>query len=122
MIQQMAWLGLVVKDMQAATEFYTGQVGLEVDAAESVPGFYTQFKLNGGGATLALLNDIDDGLVEQPFDTALIVADAEAAYRQMEAAGVEIVGGLRDMPFGRTFLFRTPDGYALRILQPPVAG
>lgn len=33
MIEQMSWLGLVVKDIEAATAFYRDKLGLGVDGA-----------------------------------------------------------------------------------------
>lgn len=123
MIEQMSWLGLVVKDIEAATAFYRDKLGLAVDEAESMPGVYTQFKLNGGGAILALVRrDFEQEMASQSFDTALMTADADAVYRQFQAAGVEVVGEPHDMPFGRTFLFHTPDGHVLRVLQAPNQG
>lgn len=122
MIEQMSWLGLVVKDIEASTVFYRDKLGLVVDEAESMPGYYTQFKLNGGGAMLGLIKGFEEEGISQPFDTAFMVADADAAYQQFQAAGVELVGEPRDMPFGRTFLFRTPDGQVLRVIQSPAQG
>lgn len=123
MIEQMSWLGLMVKDIEAATAFYRDKLGLAVDEAESMPGVYTQFKLNGGGAILALVSrGFEQEVVSQSFDTALMTADADAVYRQFQAAGVDLVGEPHDMPFGRTFLFNTPDGHVLRVLQAPSQG
>lgn len=121
MIQQMSWLGLVVKDIDAATQYYTEKLGLTVDEKESVPHLYTQFSLNGGGAMPALVRRGDEKHgFDQSFDTALIVADADAAYAGFKANGVELLGEPVDAPFGRTFLFRTPDGHILRVLKPPM--
>lgn len=122
MIEQMSWLGLVVKDIEAATAFYRDKLGLAVDDAESIPGVYSQFKLNGGGAILGLIRGFEQEGISQPFDTAFMVTDADAAYRQLQAAGVELAGEPRDMPFGRTFLFHTPDGHVLRVIQSPSQG
>lgn len=116
MIQQMNWLGLVVKDIEAATAFYRDKLGLVVDEAESQPGIYTQFKLNGGGAILALVNERVG--VDQSFDAGLLAPDVDAAYRELQAAGVELLSEPVDMPFGRTFLLRTPDGHVLRVFRP----
>lgn len=121
MIQQMAWLGLVVEDIDAATQYYTEKLGLTVDEKESMPHVYTQFSLNDGGAVLALVNRDDvKQEFDQSFDTALIVPDADTAYAQFKANGVELLGEPVDAPFGRTFLFRTPDGHILRVLKPPM--
>jgi predicted enzyme related to lactoylglutathione lyase len=118
MIQQMAWLGLVVKDIPAATEFYTQKLGLTLDQGESIPNFYSQF-VTQGGAILGLINGFEQEGINQPFDTAFIVNDVDAAYNQWQTAGVEMVSEPHDMPFGRTFLFRTPDGQILRVMSRP---
>ena len=115
MIQQMAWLGLVVKDVPAATEFYTQKLGLTLDEKESIPNYYSQFATEGG-AILALINGFEQENIHQPFDTALMVTDADAAYQQWRTAGVTMVSEPHDMPFGRTFLFRTPDNHILRVI------
>jgi len=119
MINQMNFLGLVVKDVPAATEFYTQKLGLQVDKAQSIPDFYTQFSLNGSGAIFALLGGFEQEGIEQPFDAALAVDDVDATYARLQAAGVQTLSEPRDMPFGRTFLFRTPDGHVLRIFGAP---
>lgn len=111
---QMTFLGLVVKDVAQATEFYTGKLGLKVNAAESVPNFYTQFETEGG-PIFSLLGGFEQEGINQNFDSALLVSDVDATYNQWRTAGVEMVGEPHDMPFGRTFLCRTPDGHVLRI-------
>jgi predicted enzyme related to lactoylglutathione lyase len=118
MIQQMAWLGLVVKDIPAATEFYTKKLGLTLDEAESIPNIYSQF-ITQGGALLGLITGFEQEGINQPFDTAFMVADVDAAYTQWQTAGIEMVSEPHDMPFGRTFLFRTPDGQVLRVMSRP---
>jgi predicted enzyme related to lactoylglutathione lyase len=121
MIQQMSWLGLVVKDIPAATEFYTQKLGLTLDEKESIPNYYSQF-VTQGGAILALINGFDQEGINQPFDTGLIVADVDAVFTHWQTAGVEMISEPRDMPFGRTFLLRTPDGHVLRVIGRPAAG
>jgi predicted enzyme related to lactoylglutathione lyase len=121
MIQQMNFLGLVVKDLNSATAFYRDTLGLTVNEKESQPGFYTQFNTNGG-AILGLVTGFEQQGVNQSFDTALQVSDVDGVYAAWKAAGVEMVNEPRDMPFGRTFLFRTPDGHILRVYSRPLAG
>jgi predicted enzyme related to lactoylglutathione lyase len=118
MIQQMSWLGLVVKDIPAATEFYTKKLGLTLDEAESIPNIYSQF-ITQGGALLGLITGFEQEGINQSFDTAFMVADVDAAYTQWQTAGVDMVSEPHDMPFGRTFLFRTPDGQVLRVMSRP---
>lgn len=118
MIQQLPFLGLVVKDINAASAFYRDTLGLPINEKESMPDFYTQFDLNGG-ATFALLTGFEQEGIEQNFDAALVVDDIDASYKAWKEAGVEMLGEPRDMPFGRTFLFRTPEGHILRAMTQP---
>lgn len=120
MFQQMNFLGLVVKDVNQATAFYTEKLGFAVDKEESIPNVYTQFALNGG-AIMGLLAGFEQEGLSQSFDAALLVTDVDATYHRLQAAGVETVGEPHDMPFGRTFLFRTPDGHVLRVYSRPSA-
>lgn len=117
-IQQMAFLGLVTKDINASTEYYQDVLGLPVNEKESIPDFYTQFDLNGG-ASLGLITGFEDESIQQNFDSALIVEDVDAAYEKWLKAGVKMLSEPRDMPFGRTFLFETPDGHVLRAMTMP---
>lgn len=117
---QMTFLGLVVKDVAAATEFYTQKLGLTVNEKESIPNLFTQFTTDGG-AIFGLVGGFEQEGVSQNFDTALLVADVDATYNQWQTAGVEMLGEPHDMPFGRTFLCRTPDGHVLRIYSQPSA-
>jgi predicted enzyme related to lactoylglutathione lyase len=120
MFQEMNFLGLVVKDVNEATKFYTEKLGFAVDGEQSIPNVYTQFVLNGG-AIMGLLGGFEQEGVSQSFDTGLLVTDVDATYGQLQAAGVETLSEPHDMPFGRTFLFRTPDGHVLRVYSPPSA-
>lgn len=119
MIKQMPFLGLIVKDLAESTQFYQEKLGLGVNEKESIPNVYTQFSLNGNGAVFALLTDFEVEGIKQNFDAALYVEDVDAAYAHWQAAGVQMVSAPTDMPFGRTFLFRTPDGHILRVLAQP---
>lgn len=119
MIQQMNFLGLVVKDINASTAFYQEKLGLTVNEKESVPNYYTQFNTTGG-AIFSLMVGFEEPGVTQAFDTALAVENVDATYAAWKAAGVELLSEPRDMPFGRTFIFRTPDGHILRVYSQPM--
>jgi predicted enzyme related to lactoylglutathione lyase len=116
MIMQATYLGVVVNDLAAATAFYRDRLGLTVDEAESVPGIFTQFKLNGG-VILALQANTEIPS-QQPFEPALLVNDVDATYAAWKAQGVELLDAPNDKPFGRTFLFRTPEGHVFRAYRP----
>jgi predicted enzyme related to lactoylglutathione lyase len=117
---QMTYLGLVVKDVTKATEFYTQKLGLKVNQAESIPNIYTQF-VTDGETIFSLVGGFEQEGVNQTFDPALLVPDVDATYDQWRVAGVEMLGEPHDMPFGRTFFCRTPDGHVLRIYSRPSA-
>ena len=117
MVKQMNFLGLVVKDVAKATEFYTETLGFEVDEQASIPNAYTQFALKGD-AIMGLLAGFEKEGIEQSFDTGILVEDVDAAYTHLQNVNVETISKPQDMPFGRTFLFRTPDGHVLRLYTP----
>ncbi|MBW8009691.1 MAG: hypothetical protein FVQ83_00430 [Chloroflexi bacterium] len=50
----------------------------------------------------------------RPYEIALKGRDADEFYKELQVAGVELVSEPRDIPWGRTFLFRAPDGHQLR--------
>ena len=117
MVQQLNFVGLVVKDVEQATEFYTKKLGLKAVTEESVPGEFTIFGTEG--AMLAVMNGISDLPGDKAtFEAGLQVADTDKTYAEWKANGVDVIGEPHDMPFGRTFLFRTPDGHVLRAWTP----
>lgn len=109
------YLGIVVNDIAAATAFYRDTLGLVIDEAESVPGFFTQFKL--AGETTLALQAVTEAPNGQLFQPGLLVENIDALYADWQAKGVDLLGEPVDRPFGRTFLFRTPEGHVLRIYQ-----
>ena len=112
MKMQADYLGIVVKDIAAATAFYRDQLGWSVNEAESIPGAFTQFAL-AGDATVALQvqSEVPAG---QRFAPAIKVEDIDVTYATWQAQGVEMLDEPTDRPFGRTFLFRTPEGHVWR--------
>ena len=116
MIKQANYLGVVVSDLEASTAFYRDMLGLAVNEAESIPGQYVQFDLNGGAImSLQAATEIPGGA---PFEPALVVDNADATHAEWQAKGVDLLEAPNDKPFGRTFLFRTPEGQVLRAYQP----
>ena len=73
------------------------------------------------GAIFGLLGGFGDAPhLEQTFDTGFEVENVDATFAEWKEKGVEMVTEVSDMPFGRTFLARTPDNHVLRVLQVPV--
>ena len=75
--------------------------------AIAFPVILRSLKLDGG-AVLALQANTEapDTLT---YDPALLVDDVDTAYAAWQAKGVEMIDAPNDKPFGRTFLFRTPE-------------
>ena len=116
MIKQMDFLGLVVDDIKTATEFYADTLGFPINDQASDPAHYTQFDLSGG-AIFALMQGTPEQ-ISQNFDPAIQVDDVDGTYKRLQQSGVELLGEPHDLPFGRTFLLRTPDGHILRMYSP----
>lgn len=118
-VKQIGYVAVMVKDVARATEFYTRTFGLTPIPEMSEPGAFTSFKM-AGGSMLGIV-DTKRGLEVPDFPDAyelsFEVDDVEGAYRSWKAAGVQMVGEPHDMPFGRTFHLRTPDGHTIRIFQ-----
>ena len=119
MIEKLVFFGLRIEQMRESIDFYTDVLGLEIDEKETVPGFYTQFKLESV-AGLALIQGLDQETgFQEDYDIALKVKDADHYYRQLKDKGVVLSEAPRDIPWGRTFLLRTPDGHLLRVFSSP---
>lgn len=120
MITKADYLGIVVDDLEASKKFYQEKLQLQIDERYDVPGEFAAFKLDGG-AMLAIQTIIPSSgeAVKQPFIPGLAVDDADKTHAAFLAGGVEVLEKPRDLPYGRTFLFRTPDGHVLRAYQPP---
>ncbi|MEK6222058.1 MAG: VOC family protein [Chloroflexota bacterium] len=113
MIERLTFFGLVVENMESEIEFYTDTLRLKVNEQETVPGYYTQFELESV-AGLALIHGLEQDGEDEPYDIALKVKDADEFHRQLMDKGVAVVSEPRDIPWGRTFLFRSPAGLLLR--------
>ena len=118
MAANFTFLGLIVDDVQKSTQYYVDVLGFKLDEAESVPPFYSQM-VNEGGSMFALMGGFGDApQISQQFDTGFFSEDADQTYAEWEAKGVEMITEPTDMPFGRTFLCRTPDQHVLRVFTP----
>jgi predicted enzyme related to lactoylglutathione lyase len=114
MLANVDYLSIVVTDIDSATAFYRDTLGFAVNEAESAPGVFIQFKRQGG-ALLALQRP--DLPSDQPFEPGFVIDEIDATYAAWKARGVEIVEEINDKPFGRTFVFRAPQGHMLRVFR-----
>jgi predicted enzyme related to lactoylglutathione lyase len=109
------FIALQVSDLEVAAAFYTGQLGLE-RAAQSPPGavvFATSpipFAVREPAIDLRAVDRLGWGVA-----LWLKADDPQALHDRLVNAGVRIVTEPFNGPFGRTFVFADPDGYAVTI-------
>ena len=119
MITKADYLGIVVEDVEKARVFYRDKLKLKVCKEFDMPGEFVCFELDGG-AMLAISKEITatGEPVQQSFEVGLEVEDVDATYQEFVASGVNVLEKPHDLFYGRTFLFRAPEGHVLRACQP----
>jgi predicted enzyme related to lactoylglutathione lyase len=110
------FLALQVRDLERAARFYEQRLGLR-RAPVSPPGaivfatepvaFAVRDPLPG--------TDLDAGQPGLGVALWMGADDAQALHDELAADHTEIVQAPFDGPFGRTFVVRDPDGYAITI-------
>lgn len=108
---------LYVSDMDKVKAFYTDILGLSVVPAASGPNFVTL--RSGGGAMLGLQDKVgakfaprdetQSGSVELSFS----VDDVDATWKHWKEMGVELLSDPTNLPFGRYFIAKDPEGHYL---------
>jgi predicted enzyme related to lactoylglutathione lyase len=112
---------LYVRDMEQTKAFYVEELGATVVDAISGPNFITLRP--SGGSLLGLQNkdasqlapkyEEQSGGVELSFE----VDDVDSVWQRWKEKGVEIVADPIDLPFGRYFLAKDPDGHYVSIYR-----
>lgn len=109
------FIALQVGDLEASAAFYSEQLGLE-RAPQSPPGavvFTTipiPFAVREPAIDLRAVDRLGWGVA-----LWLKADDPQALHDRLVLAGVRIITEPFDGPFGRTFVFADPDGYAVTI-------
>ena len=113
-------LGFVVvyvRDMEKAKAFYMDVLGMTVMEALSSASFVTLRPTSG---SLVALQDkaaakFPPGLEEHAGSVELSfeVDDVDATWQRWKEQGVELVSTPIDLPFGRYFMARDPEGHYL---------
>ena len=116
------FLALQVRDLDRSAAFYASQLGLQ-RLAGTPPGVVAFETATIPFAVREPLpgTDLDAGPPGLGVSVSLRVDDARALHDQIEAAGVPILVSPFDTPFGLTFVFQDPDGYAVAIHGTPPA-
>lgn len=109
------FVALQVRDVEAAAAFCEEHLGLR-RAPASPPGAVVFTTEPIPFAVREPLPGVDlDGADRPGLGVALWLrtTDAQELHDRLAAAGVHIISPPRDSPFGRTFTFTGPEGYAL---------
>lgn len=110
------FLALQVRDLDRAAAFYEHEVGL-ARASEAPPGVVA---FTTSTIPFAIRDplpgvDLDSGPAGLGVSVSLGVDDAQSLHDALKAGGTPILTDPFDTPFGRTFVFQDPDGYAIAI-------
>ncbi|AEN13472.1 MULTISPECIES: VOC family protein [unclassified Streptomyces] len=111
------FIALQVRDVEAAARFYEEHLGLR-RAPAAPPGAVVFDTRPIPFAVRGLLPGVDlDGVAQPGLGVALWFAadDAQGLHDRLAAAGVPVVRAPEDGPFGRTFTFTGPEGYAVTV-------
>ena len=111
-----SFLALQVRDIEAAAGFYETQLGL-TRAAQSPPGAVV---FATSPVAFAVRNplpgtDLESGQPGLGVALWMATGDAQGLHDRLAANGVPILAPPFQGPFGLTFVFRDPDGYAVTI-------
>jgi predicted enzyme related to lactoylglutathione lyase len=111
------FIALQVRDLDRAATFYEQRLGLR-RIPQSPPGAVVFATTPVAFAVREPLPGVDLDSVDRPgLGVALWLraADAQALHDALQSAAVPIATPPFDGPFGRTFTFTDPDGYAVTI-------
>ena len=106
---------LLVADLAEARDFYAGFLGLSVEGFNL--GWVVNLKSPDGRAVVQLVTRDASSPVDAVI-SAHVGDEVEAAYREAQRRGFEIVHALTAEPWGvRRFLVRAPDGNVVNIVN-----
>lgn len=111
------FIALQVRDLGRAAAFYEDRLGLRRVPA-SPPGAVVFATAPVPFAVREPLPGTDLDAIDRPGAGVALwlhAEDAQAVHDSLDAAGVAIVTRPFDGPFGRTFTFADPDGYAVTV-------
>jgi catechol 2,3-dioxygenase-like lactoylglutathione lyase family enzyme len=108
-----------VTDVDRAKEFYE-KVGFHADHDQTVSEDirFVQLTPPGSACSIAIGRGLTEMAPGSLDNLQAVVADADAAYADLVARGIE-ASGIDDQPWGRFIQFRDPDGNRWTLQQLP---
>jgi catechol 2,3-dioxygenase-like lactoylglutathione lyase family enzyme len=118
-IADVAGVAVPVSDQEAAVQFYTTALGLEVrlDVPMGESGRWVQVGAPGGRVGINLVAVTDGGPVGVDTGITFATPDAEADHAALGANGVQVDALLRWPGVPPMFAFRDLDGNQLKVMQ-----
>jgi predicted enzyme related to lactoylglutathione lyase len=109
-----------VSDVDRAKRFYTEQAGFNADQDHEVSDElrFVQLTPPGSACSIAIGKGVTDAPPGSVRGLQLVVADIEAARKELADRGVD-VGEVQDYPWGRFVFFADPDGNGWAVQQLP---
>ena len=109
-----------VADLKRSIAYYRDQLGFDLEF--DYEGFYASVIRDGCRVHLnsCAPPERDQRAFEaaEHLDACFGIADAEALANAFASAGAVFLVKLRNMPYGKEFYVRDPDGYILGFIQP----
>lgn len=112
MISQVKFVGIPVRDQDAALAFYTEKLGFKV-ATDSPMGPQRWIELRIPGAETRVVLFTPDGHEDRIgtfFNGAFSCADVRKTYEELLARGVTFTSEPKEMPWGTFAMFKDPEG------------
>lgn len=110
-----------VRDLDKAKAFYTETLGLTVVEALSGPTFVTLRPADGAmiGLQDSAASRLPPGREDRPgsVELSFAVDDVDGTWKRWKEKGVEFVIDPSDLPFGRYFLAKDPEGHYLSVYR-----
>jgi predicted enzyme related to lactoylglutathione lyase len=108
-----------VSDVDRAKNFYTEQVGFNLDHDHQVSDDLRFVQLTPPGSGCSISMGPPSGMAPGSVQgLQLVVPDIEAAHTELSARGVD-VGEIQDLPWGSFVFFSDPDGNGWAVQQSP---
>jgi len=118
---ELGFVILYVNDMDKAKAFYSEVLGLTIVESISSPHFVT-FRSQAG----SLLSLQDNAMAKFPpkletqggsIEVSFAVDDVDSTWKHWKESGVNMVSEPEDLPFGRYFMAKDPDGHYLSVYR-----
>ena len=117
-MRQLTFASLQVKDLTAATKFYTEQLGFEIDNSNPQASIFTYGQGLASFAIRTPLEPIEGKELGTGVALWFNVSEKVDELREtLIGKGIDNIGPIIETPFGRAFHVKDLDGYKLTFLN-----